>query len=75
MTDGDVVFTAKASKELTILRSRHRSSTNHGGDMRTNIVAEKRTKSVADYMDTPDVFVILSHFMISCPYGTGTHHD
>ena len=75
MTDEQVAFTAKTSKEPTIPRSRHRSSMNYGGGMRTNIVAEKRTKSVADYIDTPDVFVILSHFMISCPYGTGTHHD
>jgi hypothetical protein len=49
MTDGDVAFTAKAPNELTILRSRHHSSTNHGHGMRTNIVAKKRAKSVGDY--------------------------
>ena len=41
MTNEQVAFTAKASNEPTILRSRHHSSTNYGGGM--------RTKSVADY--------------------------
>ena len=49
MMNEQVAFTAKTSKEPTILRSWHRLSTNHGDAMRTNIVAEKRTKSVADY--------------------------
>jgi len=60
MTDGDLAFTAKASNELTILRSRHRSSTNHGGGMRTNIVAEKRTKSVADYKSSSLFYIALT---------------